>query len=82
MMDISSFKERQAKDLVRVVEATPDRIVLAYKQFDLAKASLGELAELPETVHIQKKQELLDRRTALQKEINNINEILLCLPSK
>lgn len=76
MVNIADFNEKKSKGLVRILETTNENIVVAYKQYDLEKAKMGEVEELPEEVSVQNIQELKDQKESLQKQIDEINSFL------
>ena len=75
-VDLKDFNDKKAKGLARVLEITDDNIVVAYKDFDLQKAAVGELVELPEQVKVQSKEELTKQIATLQAQIDEINAFL------
>lgn len=76
MINIQEVNEKISKNLCRVLETTPENIVIAYKQYDLTKAVMGEIVELPEEVAVQNIQEMKDQKATLQKQIDEIDTFL------
>lgn len=76
MVNIKEFNEKKEKGLARVLEITDENVVVAYKQYDLEKAKVGELVELPEEVSVQSIKELTDSKAGLQAQIDEIDSFL------
>lgn len=75
-IDLKNFTELQAKKLARVLQITPENIVVAYKQFDLEQAKLGVLVAKPEEVATQSKKELGEQLVQLEKQVAEIKAFL------
>ena len=75
-INIKDFNEKSAKGLARILEVTDDNIVVAYKDYDLEKAKIGEVVELPEQIAVQSKAELLAQNETLQAQIDENNSFL------
>ena len=75
-VEIKDFNSKQALGIARVLEKTNENIVVAYKQWDMEKAKVGELIEKSEEVSIQNIKELQDRKVELQKQIAEIDAFL------
>ena len=76
MINVKEFNEKKEKGLARVLEITNENIIVAFKQYDLEKAKIGELVELPEQVSAQSIEELQNRKTTLLEEISDIDSFL------
>lgn len=76
MIDIKTFSEKLNKGLARVLEKTDENIIVAYKQYDMEKAKVGEIVELPEEVSVQSIKELTDSKASLQAQIDEIDSFL------
>ena len=76
-INIKEFNDKLSKNLCRVLEITDENIVVAYKQYDLEKAKVGELIELPEEVSVQSIKELNDSKAGMQAQIDEINAFLI-----
>ncbi len=76
MVNIKEFNEKKAKGLARILEVTDENIVVSFKQYDLEKAKVGEIAELPEEVAVQSKSELANTKAGLQAQIDEIDTFL------
>ena len=75
-VEIKDFNSKQVLGLARVLEKTEENVVVAYKQWDLEKAKVGELVEKSEEVAVQSIKELQDRKVELQKQIDEIDAFL------
>ena len=75
-VNIKEFLDLKAKALARILEVTPENIVVAFKQFDLEQAKSGVLVEKPEEVAVQSKKGLNDQLTQLQSQIDEIKAFL------
>jgi hypothetical protein len=80
-IDVTSFNALRAEGKARIVESRANEIVVGYKQWDLNQATRGALVELPERVTAQPRQELLDRKAALQAQIAQIDALLAAAPA-
>lgn len=76
-VDIKLFNELKVKNLSRVLEVTPETIVVAYKQWDLEQAKLGVLAAKAEEVAVQNKKELKAQLEQLEKQVAEIKAFLV-----
>jgi hypothetical protein len=74
-IDVTSFNALRAEGKARIVESRATEIVVGYKQWDLNQATRGALVELPP------RQELLDRKAALQAQIAQIDALLAAAPA-
>lgn len=75
-INIKEFNDRKLKGVARILESNVDKIIVAYKSFDLEKAKLGELVELEEQVASESRNDLIARKAALQSEIKEIDIFL------
>jgi hypothetical protein len=76
MIDIKTFVQLKEKGLARVVDKTNENIILAFKEFDLEKARVGELEEKDEQVQVQSIKEIETRKTDLENEISELDSFL------
>ncbi|MEI6532461.1 MAG: hypothetical protein WCO06_01335 [Candidatus Roizmanbacteria bacterium] len=76
MVNIKDFLTKKELGLSRILEVTSDNIVVAYKSFNMEKAKLGEVVELPEEVSVQSKEELVKANAVLQAQIDENTSFL------
>ena len=76
MPDLKLLQDKIDKGLARVVEITDENIIVAHKQFDMEKAKLGELVELPEEIEIVVKSQLEEEKATHLEEAKTITDFL------
>ena len=76
MTDLKLLQEKIDKGLARVIEVTVENIIIANKQYDMEKAKVGELVELPEQIEIVVKSQLEGEKTKHLAEAKVIADFL------
>jgi len=72
MLDVKEFLDKKEKGIARVYAKTEQNIVVAYKSYDLEKAKIGELVELPEQVVYQSISELTTKKADVLAQAQNV----------